>query len=191
MHDQAANDVEKREIESVMLSNFSRGAIRKSRAIYRRLKGEGRLISVNGKIKPEPKFRSNRRMVAEHASYFVECELPNSMAYVKIGEIRGTRVVFTIRGKMLERLRSLQCGNPIKLTLVGMSADLESDIHRQWSHIRACGEWFEKSKELAEWMKLNVVPWEEILTWSNQLTFQKNVSLFLRCTRERNVNGTT
>ncbi len=76
--------------------------------------------------------------------YFLKVAEFNSP--VKIGFVNESRSV-------LERIKSLQPGNPYTLELIMLmpgSMEVEKQIHRKYEGLRLCGEWF-KSKVLVHY----------------------------------------
>jgi hypothetical protein len=72
--------------------------------------------------------------------YFVQAE---SVGHIKIGWHAGTDAA--------ERVRELQVGSPVKLTLLGTmpgEKETEADLHRKFSHAHLHGEWFRAVPEL-------------------------------------------
>jgi hypothetical protein len=62
---------------------------------------------------------------------------------IKIGKAKG----------VLERVATLQTGNPSTLTLLAlMDGDYERKLHRQFSDYSITGEWFEINGELLRWI---------------------------------------
>lgn len=88
-------------------------------------------------IKPAERTPQDTRSV-----YFV-CELSSRL--VKIGYARDAD----------ERLKSLQCGNPNDLILLGTipgGPKKEGELHRRFRRLRVRGEWFRPAKELLDFI---------------------------------------
>lgn len=54
------------------------------------------------------------------------------------------------------RLMALQNGSPVPLVLIGLidgGKSIERELHNQWAHLRAHGEWFRVSAELIAYIR--------------------------------------
>jgi hypothetical protein len=85
--------------------------------------------------------------------YFVQAE---SVGHIKIGWHAGTDAA--------ERVRELQVGSPVKLTLLGTmpgERETEADLHRQFSHAHVHGEWFRAVPELLNFIGNKGEDWRQ------------------------------
>jgi len=81
------------------------------------------------------------------------------MVYFVQGEItRLIKIGCTDRNDIKQRFSAMQTGSPDKLIILKTirgSYDLESALHRKFSHLRAFNEWFRPEKELLDFLKLS------------------------------------
>jgi hypothetical protein len=81
------------------------------------------------------------------------------------------KIGWTSDEKFQNRLSGLQTGNPYRLQVIGtMEGDqqVERSLHKQFQHLRLCGEWFENTDELMEFIqpyrcrifKVSTLKWE-------------------------------
>lgn len=84
-----------------------------------------------------------RRMNRGGYTYFIQGDLGGP---IKIGWALNPIV----------RLRELQCGSPVKLSIAGIiTGDCERELHRDFSRARLLGEWFANIPDLVDFIKDN------------------------------------
>lgn len=101
------------------------------------------VLAERGVPAPPPRVKAEQPGQAAPVVYFVQS---GEGGHIKI----GTASDFP------KRLQALQTGNPERLTVLGTlpgSLSEEADIHDQFSHLRARGEWFRPEPELLDYIK--------------------------------------
>ena len=73
-----------------------------------------------------------------------------------IQSVLGGPIKIGISSDPPRRLKTLQTSCHQKLQIIAMlDGDQEKEIHRQFSHLRTYGEWFEAVEELTQWIRTN------------------------------------
>lgn len=75
--------------------------------------------------------------------------------FIQAGEDGPIKIGTSMGRNLHGRLRSLQCGNPQRLRVVGVTTSSENPeyvCYACWSHLRIMGEWFQATEELCQWI---------------------------------------